>query len=81
MVECYGYGKTDSSTRAHLKSYHESSISQAGGTVEGNDEFDLAKYLCLYFKGIFNMPHYLMTRDRQLYFRSEGIRAPIFANH
>jgi hypothetical protein len=34
----------------------ESSCCITGGTSEGNYEFGLAKYLCLYFEGIFNMP-------------------------
>jgi hypothetical protein len=34
----------------------ESSSSKTRGTGEGYYEFDLAKYLCSYLKGIFNMP-------------------------
>jgi hypothetical protein len=30
--------------------------SKVGGTDKGNYEFRLTKYLCLYFKGMFNMP-------------------------
>jgi hypothetical protein len=50
-------GKTpDTSTRAFWKSYQQSPISKAEVTGEGKYDFALAKYLCSYFEGIFNMP-------------------------
>jgi hypothetical protein len=45
----------DSSSRALWQSYQQSSSSKAGGTGEGNYEFCLAKYVCSYLEGLFNM--------------------------
>jgi hypothetical protein len=46
----------DSSIKGRCKSYQQSSSSKAGGTGKVNDEFDVTKYLFLYFEEIFNMP-------------------------
>jgi hypothetical protein len=39
---------------------------------DGNDELGLMKYLCSYFKGIFNNVNF-MTRGRWLYFPSKEL--------
>jgi hypothetical protein len=51
-------GKTpDSSARALWQSYQKSRlVAKQKKLDEGNGEFGLTKYLCLYFEGNFNIP-------------------------
>jgi hypothetical protein len=45
----------DVATRALAILPAESYISEAGESVEGNDECGLGMCLCLFFEGVFNM--------------------------